>query len=221
MSADSRHPLMFQAVAARFEAAEAKSGVRELSVRDTVRARIGDATFTIDYGRPLARGRVLLGNILPYDHVWRTGANAATQFTTSAPLTLAGMRVPAGSYTLWTVPRTKGADLIVNKETGQWGTDYDGSKDLGDGTHENRHSREPGREVHHSDRLDEQGSRDTHHGMGAVSVDGADRGAWRSPSLILSNDASRLVNAASCRADGHCPNPLPARAWWFIEITIY
>jgi hypothetical protein len=120
-----------QAAAARFEAAEAKSGVKELSVRDTVRASIGNATFTIDYGRPLARGRVLLGNILPYDRVWRTGANAATQFTTSAPLTVAGIRVPAGMYTLWTVPRANGADLIINRQTGQWGTEYDGSQDLG------------------------------------------------------------------------------------------
>ncbi len=120
-----------RAAAARFEAAEAKSGVTQLSVRDTVRASIGDATFTIDYGRPLARGRVLLGNILPYDHVWRTGANAATQFTTSAPLTFAGLRVPAGTYTLWTVPRVNGADVIVNRQTGQWGTEYDGAQDLG------------------------------------------------------------------------------------------
>jgi hypothetical protein len=120
-----------QAAARQFEAAEAKSGVTELSVRDTVRASIGNARFTIDYGRPLMRGRVLVGNILPYDRVWRTGANAATQFTTSAPITLAGMRIPAGAYTLWTVPRTHGADLIVNRETGQWGTDYDSSHDLG------------------------------------------------------------------------------------------
>ncbi len=120
-----------QAAAQRFEAAEAKSGVKELSVRDTVRASIGDAVFTIDYGRPLVRGRVLVGNILPYDHVWRTGANAATQFTTSAPVTVAGIQVPAGTYTLWTVPRQHGADLIVNRETGQWGTDYDASRDLG------------------------------------------------------------------------------------------
>jgi hypothetical protein len=120
-----------QAAAARLEAAEAKSGVTQLSVRDTLRASIGNATFTFDYGRPLVRGRVLVGNILPYDQVWRTGANAATQFTTSAPITLAGMRLPAGMYTLWTVPRRSGADLIVNQETGQWGTDYDGSHDLG------------------------------------------------------------------------------------------
>jgi hypothetical protein len=122
-----------QAVADRFEAIEARSGaVRQLSVRDTVRASIGPATFTVDYGRPLARGRVLLGNVIPYDYVWRTGANAATQFTTSAPIVLAGMQVPAGTYTLWTVPRANGAaELIVNRQSGQWGTEYDGKRDLG------------------------------------------------------------------------------------------
>jgi hypothetical protein len=122
-----------QAVANRFEAIEARSGaVRQLSVRDTVRASIGPATFTVDYGRPLARGRVLLGNVIPYDYVWRTGANAATQFTTSAPIVLAGMQVPAGTYTLWTVPRANGAaELIVNRQSGQWGTEYDGKRDLG------------------------------------------------------------------------------------------
>jgi hypothetical protein len=121
-------------VAEQFEAAEAKGGgFKQLSVRDTLHATIGPAAFTVDYGRPLARGRTLLGNILPYDHVWRTGANAATQFTTSAPITLAGVQVPAGTYTLWTVPLANGAELIVNRQTKQWGTQYDGSQDLGMG----------------------------------------------------------------------------------------
>jgi hypothetical protein len=120
-----------QATATQFAAAEAKNGVRSLSVRDTLRASIGAASFTVDYGRPLARGRTLVGGILPYDVVWRTGANAATQFTTSAPITLAGLQLPAGGYTLWTVPRAKGVELIVNKQTGQWGTSYDRSRDLG------------------------------------------------------------------------------------------
>jgi Protein of unknown function (DUF2911) len=103
----------------------------QLSVRDTIRAQIGNAMFTVDYGRPLLRGRKLLGDVLPYDYVWRTGANAATQFTTSAPIKLAGMQVPAGKYTLWTVPHTGGVDLVVNRQTGQWGTEYDGSRNLG------------------------------------------------------------------------------------------
>jgi hypothetical protein len=63
--------------------------------------------------------------------VWRTGANAATQFTTSAPITLAGIQLAAGTYTLWTVPHTTGTELIVNTQTGQWGTGYDGARDLG------------------------------------------------------------------------------------------
>jgi hypothetical protein len=121
-----------RAVADRFEALEAKGGgVRQLSVRDTVRASIGGATFTIDYGRPLARGRVLLGDVIPYDRVWRTGANAATHFTTSAPITLAGTPVPAGTYTLWTIPHAHGVELIVNRQTGQWGTGYGPAHDLG------------------------------------------------------------------------------------------
>lgn len=118
-------------IAARFTAQEATSGVHSLSVRDTLHATIGTATFTVDYGRPLARGRVLLGDVVPFDRVWRTGANAATQFTTSRPITLAGLALPAGTYTLWTIPHAHGADLVVNRQTGQWGTQYDPSRDLG------------------------------------------------------------------------------------------
>jgi hypothetical protein len=121
-----------QSIGDQFASLETRNGgVRQLSVRDTARANIGGATFRVDYGRPLARGRQLLGNIISYDHVWRTGANAATQFTTSAPITLAGIRLPQGTYTFWTVPRASGVDLIVNKQTGQWGTGYDRSFDLG------------------------------------------------------------------------------------------
>jgi hypothetical protein len=121
------------AIGASFAALETKTGgAKQLSVRDTARATIGSASFWVDYGRPLARGRVLAGGILPYNLVWRTGANAATQFSTSAPITLAGLKVPAGKYTLWTVPRENGgAELVVNKQTGQWGTEYDDAHDLG------------------------------------------------------------------------------------------
>jgi hypothetical protein len=121
-----------RSIADKWEALEtAKGGFSQLSPRDTVRSKIGDASITIDYSRPLARGRVLLGNIIPYDRVWRTGANAATQFTTSAPLRLAGIQLAAGTYTLWTVPHQNGVDLIVNGQAGQWGTQYDRSRDVG------------------------------------------------------------------------------------------
>jgi hypothetical protein len=120
------------AIGERFAALEAqRGGVVQLSVRDTARGTIGGAAFMVDYGRPLARGRVLVGDVLPCDHVWRTGANAATQLFITAPITLAGLKLPAGKYTLWTVPRAKGADLIVNTQTGQWGTEYNGKFDLG------------------------------------------------------------------------------------------
>lgn len=121
-----------EAIGERFAALETSSGLKQLSVRDTARATIGAATLAIDYGRPLARGRVLLGDVVPYDEVWRTGANAATQLTTSAPITLAGIHVPAGTYTLWTLPRKDGhAELIVNKQFGQWGTEYHANLNIG------------------------------------------------------------------------------------------
>jgi hypothetical protein len=119
------------AIGDRLAAAERSTGLQQLSVRDTARATIGAATFSVDYGRPLARGRTLLGNVISYDRVWRTGANAATQFTSSAPITLAGLALPAGTYTLWTVPHVGRVDLIVNKQTGQWGTEYSRAQDLG------------------------------------------------------------------------------------------
>jgi hypothetical protein len=125
-------PPDIKGIADRFEAEEIKGGnVKSLSVRDTVRAQIGNTMFTIDYGRPLLRGRTLLGDVIPYDRVWRTGANAATQFTTSTPVSLAGMQVPAGTYTLFTAPHKNGVELIVNKQSGQWGTEYNSSFDLG------------------------------------------------------------------------------------------
>jgi hypothetical protein len=121
-----------EAIGERFAALEtSQGGMKQLSVRDTARATIGQASIWIDYGRPLARGRTLLGNVIPYGEVWRTGANAATQFSTSALITLAGMKLAPGMYTLWTVPSATGVDLIVNKQSGQWGTGYDYSFDLG------------------------------------------------------------------------------------------
>ena len=121
-----------QAIGDRFAAAErARGGVVSLSVRDTLHASIGRAAFTVDYGRPLARGRTLLGNVIPYDYIWRTGANAATQFTTSADIRLGTIALAPGTYTLWTAPHTGRVMLIVNRQTGQWGTEHDAKFDIG------------------------------------------------------------------------------------------
>ncbi|HEU4698894.1 MAG TPA: DUF2911 domain-containing protein [Gemmatimonadales bacterium] len=102
----------------------------QLSPRDTVRATVGGAELAIDYGRPRMRGRTIFGNVVPLDTVWRLGANAATGFTTSKDLVVGGVPVPAGSYTLFALPRASGAKLVVSKATGEWGTDYDPARDL-------------------------------------------------------------------------------------------
>jgi hypothetical protein len=86
--------------------------------------------ITIQYSRPSMRGRKIMGGLVPYGEVWRTGANAATGFVTTADLDINGTKVPAGSYTLYTLPSAEGWKLIINKQTGQWGTEYDQSKDL-------------------------------------------------------------------------------------------
>lgn len=115
----------------RFAADERARGVqRALSTRDTARAAVGRALLAIDYSRPLARGRTLVGGLIPYDRVWRTGANAATQLMTTAPIHLAGVPLDSGTYTLWTLPSPSGVQLIVNGQSGQWGTAYQARHDI-------------------------------------------------------------------------------------------
>ena len=86
--------------------------------------------ISIDYGQPHARGRVVVGGIVPMDSVWRTGANSSTTLTTDVDLTIGGTVVPKGAYSLYTLPSSSGWKLIVNRQTGQWGTVYDASRDL-------------------------------------------------------------------------------------------
>ena len=106
-----------------------------LSPRDSVSARVGDAAITIRYARPWKRGRVIFGDIVPWDTVWRTGANEATVLTTDRDLVIGGTVVPAGSYTLFTIPARSKTTLIINRETMRngeplAGTDYDLSQDF-------------------------------------------------------------------------------------------
>jgi hypothetical protein len=114
-----------------FSAREATTGAMgQLSPRDTAHAMIGNAMVMVDYGRPHQRGRRIFGDVVPYGQVWRTGANAATQLITDHALVIGGTTVPAGTYTLWTLPSASGAELIINRQHGQWGTDYDPKQDL-------------------------------------------------------------------------------------------
>lgn len=92
---------------------------------------INGAKIMIEYNAPSVRGRKIFGEHEPYGKVWRTGADAATTLTTSADLTIGSLKVPKGVYSLYTVPGANSWELIVNKQTGQWGTEYDKGQDLG------------------------------------------------------------------------------------------
>lgn len=119
------------AVATRWETLDSSGkGLGTPSVRDTLRANVGDATIVIDYGRPAMRGREIWGKLVPNDTSWRFGANAATQMKTDKDLVFGGVLVPAGSYTLFLLPTNGKATLMVNSQTGQWGTVYDATKDV-------------------------------------------------------------------------------------------
>ncbi len=118
------------AIARRFGEREKAAPGAWLSMRGSTLVNVGNAKIAIDYGRPLARGRVILGDVVPYGRIWRTGANEATQITTSAPISVAGIELAAGAYTFWTLPLQDSVLLIVNRQTGQWGTGYRPEHDL-------------------------------------------------------------------------------------------
>jgi len=108
-----------------------QQGQQPVSPRDTVhfRAPSGQHVY-IDYGRPGMRGRRIMGELVPFGRVWRTGANAATTLVTPVDLMIGEARIPRGTYTLYTIPSQGGWTLIVNRQTGQWGTQYDQTRDL-------------------------------------------------------------------------------------------
>lgn len=81
-------------------------------------------TIKTDYSSPRMKGRKIYGELVPFGEVWRTGANDATTFVTSANVEVGGKNVPAGSYTIFTVPNADKWTLIINKKTGEWGIPY-------------------------------------------------------------------------------------------------
>ena len=103
----------------------------QLSPRMTTSVTIDGKKITVAYGAPSMRGRKVMGSLVPYGEVWCAGANDATSLETEADLDINGMKVPKGSYTLWTLPNQNQWLLIVNKQTGQWHTDYRERFDLG------------------------------------------------------------------------------------------
>ena len=85
---------------------------------------------TIDYSRPFVKGRKIDGGLIPYDQVWRTGANEATSLKTDTDLVIGSTTVPTGSYTIYSLRTPNSWKLIINKQTGQWGTVYSEDQDL-------------------------------------------------------------------------------------------
>ena len=86
-------------------------------------------SVTIDYSSPRKKGRAIFTDVVKYGEIWRTGANEATTFVTNTDLMVGGTHVPAGSYTLFTVPNKDKWTLVISKKTGEWGTDYPGEKE--------------------------------------------------------------------------------------------
>src|SRR5215472_9415498 len=118
------------AVAATLAVTAAGQG-RVLSPPMSASVTIEGKKLQVDYGAPSMRGRKIMGALVPYGQVWCAGANDATTLTTDADLDIAGLKVPKGSYTLWAVPEKTEWTLIVNKQTGQWHTEYNQNRDLG------------------------------------------------------------------------------------------
>ena len=92
---------------------------------------IAGKKVTIAYSSPSIRGRKIMGGLVPYGRWWRTGADNATTLQTEADLDLGGMKVPKGIYTIYTLPGATEWQLIINRQTGQWGTEYNQRQDLG------------------------------------------------------------------------------------------
>ena len=85
-------------------------------------------TIAVDYASPRMHGRKIFGGLVPYGEVWRAGANEATTFVTNTALVVGGKNVPAGGYTLFTLPAKTGWTLILSKQTGEWGIPYPGER---------------------------------------------------------------------------------------------
>ena len=124
------------ALARRWSAQDAAGrSLGALSGRRSDTTAVAGATIIVDHGTPAKRGRAIWGALVPFGQVWRTGANQATHFTTDRDLVIGSgtraLRVPAGRYTLFSVPEADGGLLIVSRDTGQAGTAYNAARDLG------------------------------------------------------------------------------------------
>jgi hypothetical protein len=109
---------------------------QRVSPHETVTANVAGNNIKVVYGRPYTKDpksgekRTVWGGLVPYGKVWRMGADEATLFTTEKDIKMGDTTIPAGTYSLYMLPQEDGARLIINKQTGQWGTKYDEAQDL-------------------------------------------------------------------------------------------
>lgn len=123
--------VLFLVVACMFTGAAFAQTKPIASPRDSVSGVVNGSTITINYGSPSVRGRQIWGKLVPYDSVWRTGANEATRFTTTKDITVEGKTLPAGTYGFFAIPGEKTWTIIFNSVANQWGAfKYDASKDV-------------------------------------------------------------------------------------------
>lgn len=107
-----------------------KNWTKSHSPGATTELTSGDLHVEVDYCQPAVKGRTIFGELVPFDRVWRTGANEATLISFSQDVNFAGAEVPAGKYSLWTIPTSGDWTIILNKQTGQWGTNYSEEEDF-------------------------------------------------------------------------------------------
>ena len=119
------------ALTAQMGAASAQPQAVLLSPAATASVTVAGGTIDIRYNSPQMRGRKIMGGLVPYGKVWRTGANPATTLITSVPLKFGSLLVPAGTHTLYSLPSADTWQLILNNQTGQWGLTYNQGMDLG------------------------------------------------------------------------------------------
>ena len=101
-----------------------------ISPKATVKQTVGFTNITIDYSRPGVKGRTIWGNLVPYNAVWRAGANEATKITFAADVKINGKKLKAGSYSFFAIPTEKNWTLIFNKVADQWGAfEYNDAED--------------------------------------------------------------------------------------------
>ncbi len=104
---------------------------RRVSPHETTMATVDGSSMFIEYGRPSMRGRTIFGSLVRYDEVWCPGADEATMLSTSRPLKMGSLSVPAGEYSLWMIPAEGAWTLILNKDAHTFHTNHRASRDLG------------------------------------------------------------------------------------------